>query len=328
MKEVWGAPSPGGQLKTSRRSLSGRTWWFQSTGRGQHGNPSLGQPSPLPSDLPEDLSLLLNLWFFFFTLKYLVIFPGTEEVLVEQEKKFLQVMPMRCVCLSPSNPKHRAGSSQESLILKEMSDRALAALWEKDARSQKASDFFRCASRPWETSSALCSSVSSSVTKRCSSMNHVERESGSCKCRTAAPSASIPVDPLPSQGVELQAWPVSCTHSLGTPPPAPTPSSPERGVWCLWITEAKSARMEEVTQHGGWGRPRARPPTPRTIRTVLCTQPSAFHPSNPKPLSSCSSPGSWVMISINRRKLGPKPRGGNFPLNEALTLVPMEPIIS
>ena len=34
------------------------------------------------------------------------------------------------------------------------------------------------------------------------------------------------------------------------------------------------------------------------------------------------------MISINRRKLGPKPRGGNFPLNEALTLVPREPIIS
>ena len=134
--------------------------------------------------------------------------------------------------------------------------------------------------------------------------------------------------PLPSQGVELQAWPVSCTHSLGTLPPAPTPSSPERGVWCLWITEAKSARLEEVTQHGGWGRPRARPPTPRTICTVLCTQPSAFHPSISKPLSSCSSPGSWVMISINRRKLGPKPRGGNFPLNEALTLVPREPIIS
>lgn len=30
--------------------------------------------------------------------------------------------------------------SQESLILKEMSNQALAALWEKDTRSQKASD--------------------------------------------------------------------------------------------------------------------------------------------------------------------------------------------
>lgn len=57
----------------------------------------------------RSLSLLLNLWFFFFTLKYLVIFPGTEDVLVEHEKKFLQVMPMQCFCLSPSNPKHRAG---------------------------------------------------------------------------------------------------------------------------------------------------------------------------------------------------------------------------
>lgn len=69
----------------------------------------LWQPSSLPSDLPEDLSLLLNLWLFFFTLKYLVIFPGTEDVLAEHEKKFLQVMPMRCFCLSPGNPKHRAG---------------------------------------------------------------------------------------------------------------------------------------------------------------------------------------------------------------------------
>lgn len=160
------------------------------------------QPSPLPSDLPEDRSLLLNLWFFFFTLKYLVIFPGTEDVLVEHEKKFLQVMPMRCFVSAPAIQSTGLGSSRESLILKEMSNQALAALWEKDTRSQRLQicSLFRYAPRPWETSSALCSSVSSSVTKRCSSMNHMERESGSCKCMAASPSASRPVDPRPLPG--------------------------------------------------------------------------------------------------------------------------------
>lgn len=114
------------------------------------------QPSPLPSDLPEDLSLLLSLWFFFFTLKYLVIFPGTEEVLVEQEKTFLQVMPMQGFCLSPSNPKPGLGSSQDSLILKEMSNRALAALWE-DARSQKASDLLSLQMYPETLGNLFCS---------------------------------------------------------------------------------------------------------------------------------------------------------------------------
>lgn len=244
-----------------------------------------------------------------------MIFPGTEEVLVEQEKKFLPVMPMRCFCLSPSNPKHRAGSSQDSLILKEMSNWALAALWEERAPESKG--FQICSlqmyPRPWETSSALCSSVSSSITKRCLSVDHVERGSQEAVNAWQHQHFGINAGGPPSPPRELRFRPGLCpAHTLWEHHLQP-PSSPERGVWCLWITEAKSARMEEVTQHGGTGGPRARPPTPRTIRTVLCTQPSAFHPSISKPLPNCSSPGSWVMISINRRKLGPKPRGGNFP---------------
>lgn len=43
-----------------------------------------------PSDHPEDLILLFITHFFFFTLKYLVIHPGAKELLVEQEKKFLE----------------------------------------------------------------------------------------------------------------------------------------------------------------------------------------------------------------------------------------------
>lgn len=134
--------------------------------------------------------LLLNLWFFFLTLKYLVIFPGTEDVLVEHKKKFLQVMPMRCFC------------PRRASYLK----KRVTRLWPPSGRRTpevkrlQICSLFRYAPRPWETSSALCSSVSSSVTKRCSSMNHVERESGSCKRMAASPSASRPVDPCSLPG--------------------------------------------------------------------------------------------------------------------------------
>ena len=136
----------------------------------------------------------------------------------------------------------------------------------------------------------------------------------------ASPPASQP-GCLPFPPNELRLTPGLCPAHTLWEHPTPQLQAVLKGEFGVsGLQRQNPARMEEVTQHGGWGRPRARPPTPRTTCTVLCTQPSAFHPSISKPLSSCSSPGSWVMISINRRKLEPMPGGGNFPLNEALTL--------
>lgn len=116
--------------------------------------------------------------------------------------------------------------------------------------------------------------------------------------------------------------PASYIHSLGEDLPTPPPNCPERRVQCLWITEAK--RKQEGGSDSARGLEEAQSQASHSPDSLhwLCT---AFHPSISKPLSSSSSPGSWVIISINRRKQGPKPGGGNFPLNEALTGYPANP---
>ena len=121
-------------------------------------------------------------------------------------------------------------------------------------------------------------------------------------------------------GGELRIMPGLCpAYTLWEDLPTPPPNCPEWRVQRLWITEAKS--RQEGGSESAWGLEKAQ----GQACTGFVLHSGAFHPSISKSLSSYSSPGSWVIISINRRKLGPKPSGGNFPLNEALTQCPENP---
>lgn len=124
-----------------------------------------------------------------------------------------------------------------------MSNRGLAALCGEDARGQKASDLLSPQMCP-ETLSNLSSSLFLTFfSDPPPSPNHIQRAARSCNCVVASPLASPEhLPPLPvNGGSRLACVPHTLSGNAPSPLP-PSPSCPERGVWCLWITEAKSSQ--------------------------------------------------------------------------------------
>lgn len=69
------------------------------------------QPSPLHSDLPGDLTLLLNLLFFFLTLKYPVIFQALKRYWLSARRHSFRPCPCGASITAPATQSTGLGSS-------------------------------------------------------------------------------------------------------------------------------------------------------------------------------------------------------------------------